>query len=131
MNVITETPWIATGGKNPHLPAMTFVFVRYPGEMREQVEAANGGYGEAAGGVNWPEVAEYRLKHPSDFDPAAWLDAYAAEGGSYAVTPDGALWLGIIGFVGEDLAKHTAPLRGRPDREEAIKALIRERSLIA
>lgn len=65
------------------------------------------------------------------FNPAAWLDAYAAEGGSYAVTSDGALWLGIIGFVGEDLAKHTAPLRGRPDREEAIKVLIRERSLIA
>lgn len=125
------TPWIATNGKAPSLPPMTFVYARYPGEMREQVEAANGGYGEAAEAVNWAEVAEYRLKHPAPFNPSAWLDAYASDGGSYAVTPDGRLWLGIIDFVGEDLTRHTAQLIGHPERNEAIKALVRERSLMA
>jgi len=64
------------------------------------------------------------------FDPAAWLDAYESDGGSYAVTPDGRLWLGIIGFVGGDLSKHTLPLIAHPERVEAIKALVRERCFL-
>lgn len=66
----------------------------------------------------------------SAFDPAAWLATYTAEGGAYAVTLDGRLWLGIIGFVGADLSRHTLPLIAHPERAEAVKALVRERCLI-
>jgi hypothetical protein len=65
---------------------------------------------EAARAVNWPEVAEYRLKHAAPFDPAAWLSAFAEAGGSYAVTSEGGLWLGIVGMAGCDVEKHTLHL---------------------
>jgi hypothetical protein len=69
------------------------------------------------------------MTRPS-FDPAAWLDGFAAIGGSYALTPEGKLWLGEIG-VGADLRRFTVQLAYRPERVEAIKAAVRERCMIA
>ena len=65
------------------------------------------------------------------FDPAAWLDGFAEAGGSYAVTSEGRLWLGIIGMAATGAERHTVRLVGHPERTEAIKALVRERCLIA
>jgi hypothetical protein len=65
------------------------------------------------------------------FDPAAWLEGFAEAGGSYAVTSEGRLWLGIIGMPAFGAERHTVQLIGHPERSEAIKSLVRERCLIS
>jgi hypothetical protein len=64
------------------------------------------------------------------FDPRVWLDAFIRAGGTYAITSSERLWLGAIDKV-QPLSPHTAPLIGHPERVDAIKALVRERCLIA
>jgi len=64
------------------------------------------------------------------FDPTAWLVAFTANGGTYALSPEGRLWLGTVERL-RPIESFTADLAGHPDRLEAIKALVRERCLIA
>ena len=65
----------------------------------------------------------------ASFNPTAWLEAFTADGGAYALAPDGRLWLG--GFETKaPIEVHTAELVGHPDRVEAIKGIVRERCLI-
>jgi hypothetical protein len=64
------------------------------------------------------------------FDPAGWLAAFEAAGGSYAVAPDGRLWL-FTAEVGASLAFHTAQIAGHPERSAALTAIVKERCLIA
>lgn len=63
------------------------------------------------------------------FDPAAWLDAFTAAGGTYAIGAGDRLWLGTFDIAGNSDAS-TALLAGHPEWVEAIKAVVRERCLI-
>jgi len=63
------------------------------------------------------------------FDPAAWLDAFTAVGGSYALTAEGRLWLGEIGAPSAPWG-NICQIVGHPERIEAIKVPVWERCLM-
>jgi hypothetical protein len=65
------------------------------------------------------------------FNPTEWLEAFTADGGAYALAPDGRLWLGVLNVAAVDVERSTADLIRHPERREAIVAVIRERCLIA
>lgn len=64
--------------------------------------------------------------HP--FSPATWLARYVELGGGYSLVGD-AIWLHWLLSRDVDetaIVDHERILRGRPDRREAVKALILE-----
>lgn len=69
------------------------------------------------------------LKHLDTFDPAAWLAAMTQIGGGYALMSGRRLALMIDDCHPDDLTTVMAPLIGRPDRQEAIKAAIERKQL--
>ncbi|MDR6789115.1 hypothetical protein J2Y58_002484 [Sphingomonas sp. BE138] len=69
------------------------------------------------------------LKHLDTFDPAAWLTAMTQIGGGYALMSGRRLALMVDDCHPEDLTTVMAPLVGRPDRQEAIKAAIERKQL--
>jgi hypothetical protein len=69
-------------------------------------------------------------RNAGTFNPAAWLDAYTAAGGTYALSGDGSLWLGKFDHRAT-IEPHTAELLSDPERVAAFKAMLRERCLIA
>lgn len=65
------------------------------------------------------------------FNPTAWLEAFTADGGAYALAPDGRLWLGVLNVSAIDVERHPAELVGHPERQQAIIASIKDACLIA
>ncbi|MEH3103705.1 MAG: hypothetical protein PGN12_07340 [Sphingomonas phyllosphaerae] len=68
------------------------------------------------------------LERPDTFDPAVWLTAMTQIGGGYALMSGRRLALMVDDCHPEDLTTVMAPLIGRPDRQDAIKAAIEKRS---
>ena len=64
------------------------------------------------------------------FDPAAWLEAFTAAGGSYALLPSGRLWLGVVG-IPDSLAGIVSEIVGQPDRRLAVTSLVKQRAVHA
>ena len=62
------------------------------------------------------------------FDPAEWLDAFTAAGGSYALLPSGRLWLGVVG-IPDSLAGVLSRIVGQPDRRAAVTGLVKQRAV--
>lgn len=69
------------------------------------------------------------LKHLDTFDPTAWLTAMTQIGGGYALMSGRRLALMVDGCHPEDLTTVMAPLIGRPERQEPIKAAIERKQL--
>jgi hypothetical protein len=69
------------------------------------------------------------LKHLDAFDAATWLRAMTQIGGGYALMSGRRLALMVDECHPEDLTTIMAPLIGRPDRQDAIKAAIERKQL--
>lgn len=68
--------------------------------------------------------------HPSlrsaipSFDPRAWLSAFVAIGGGYALASGRKLWLVVQDCPADELTPVMAQIVGKPDRAEAIRSFI-------
>ncbi len=60
----------------------------------------------------------------SSFDPRAWLSAFVAIGGGYALASGRKLWLVVQDCAADDLTPVMAQIVGHPDRAEAIRCTI-------
>jgi hypothetical protein len=63
------------------------------------------------------------------FDPIAWLEAFTAADGTYAIGANDRLWLSTFD-IADGIDAHTEQLAGHPEWVEAIKGIVRERCLI-
>ncbi len=60
----------------------------------------------------------------TSFDPRAWLLAFVAIGGGYALASGRKLWLVVQDCPADDLTPVMAQIVGKPDRAEAIRLYI-------
>lgn len=60
----------------------------------------------------------------TSFDPRAWLSAFVAIGGGYALASGRKLWLVVQDCPADDLTPAMAEIVGRPERAEAIRLFI-------
>ncbi len=60
----------------------------------------------------------------TSFDPRAWLSAFVAIGGGYALASGRKLWLVVQDCPADDLTPVMAQIVGKPDRAEAIRCFI-------